>query len=139
MGTGTDAIAAVNETLERSAPMVTEGGMITAALLLRRAICTPFEGAGDDSVTVQESDIAPVADALVHEIATSDADKCCVDWGALAAVDPQPLSKPTPSETTSMQPVRDMRKKVDLKLLSNESCTCPDISPGPAMGATSLH
>jgi len=138
-GAGTDAIVAVKEALDRSAAMVTAGGMITAALLLKRAICTPFEGAADDSVTVQESDIAPVADALVHEIAASDADERCVDWGALAAVDPQPLSKPTASETTSMQPVPGMRQKIDFRILSNEGGTCPDISTGPAMGATSLH
>ena len=138
-GAGTDAIVAVKETLERFAPMVTEGGMITAALLLRRAICTPFEGAADDSVTVQESEIAPVAEELVQEIAASDADECCVSWGALVAVDPQLASKPAPNEMASMQPVRGMRQKIDFKRLSNEGGTCPDISTGPAMGATSLH
>src|SRR5437763_10467 len=98
--------------------------MITAALLLKRAICASFEGAGDDRVTVQESDMALFDDALVHSIVASDADECCVDWGALAAVDPQTSSKPVPSEKTSMQPVRGMRQKVDFKLLSNESGTC---------------
>lgn len=46
---------------------VTEPGTVTELLLLERAILTPPVGAEADSVTVHESDSAPVMDVLLHD------------------------------------------------------------------------
>jgi len=46
---------------------VTELGMLTELLLLLRATDNPPEGAEPESVTVQESDKAPVTDVLLHD------------------------------------------------------------------------
>jgi hypothetical protein len=65
----TEATIAVNGVLVAPAGMVTEVGAETAALLVASTTLSPPEGAGLDSVTVQESSSAPVIVVLLQVIA----------------------------------------------------------------------
>jgi hypothetical protein len=63
----TDATAAMNAALVALAGIETSAGTVTAELLLNRLMLCPLLGAGEASVTTQESVPDPVMDALTQE------------------------------------------------------------------------